>query len=528
MIGGVLPPLRHHVPRRPELLKLALTHRSYLQRHRAGAARVQRAARVPRRLGARARHQRVPLPRSIPNEHEGQLTKTKSLLVSKAILSRRALAMGLGRFVLMSHSEVESGGRQRLSILADAFESVIGAIYLDQGFEAAREFITRWLLRDSRRDRRRQAAHQLQEPPAGVRAEHLPHAPGLSHPQRDGSRPLEAVQRRGDGRPAHARRRARGRNKKEAEQAAARNALEAVETRERRARAARARPARGRGRRGRSRERASREPHGRAREARAPPPAPRREDGRSPSRRRPDEERRRSARDRASRVARRGASRPASRRAESPAPERGASRSDAPRAPRSRLRAPGTAHRARAPQSEPRAAGPERRPRLPSRTTTTSRRSGGPEGPLEERHVDPYGCEAASPRPRRRRESETSVRRPGGARTGRTVLDATERRRREPEPEPRGGASSSDPTSTEAPRLADRQRPGRRTDPGSRDDLGAGDRTRTPGAVTARRRAWQKRKRAALRERRPSCVRRNLDAAAHTRHRAGPSDFHAR
>ena len=50
----------------------------------------------------------------------------------------------------MSHSEVESGGRQRLSILADAFESVVGAVYLDQGFEAARAFIERWLLRDTR------------------------------------------------------------------------------------------------------------------------------------------------------------------------------------------------------------------------------------------------------------------------------------------------------------------------------------------------------------------------------------------
>ena len=87
--------------------------------------------------------------RAHPGEHEGQLTKTKSLLVSKAILSRRALAMGLGRFVLMSHSEVESGGRQRLSIIADAFESVIGAIYLDQGFEAARAWITHWLLEDA-------------------------------------------------------------------------------------------------------------------------------------------------------------------------------------------------------------------------------------------------------------------------------------------------------------------------------------------------------------------------------------------
>src|SRR5205085_9766619 len=84
-----------------------------------------------------------------PTEHEGQLAEAKSLLVSKAILSRRALAMGLGRFVLMSHSEMESGGRQRLSILADAFEAVIGAIYLDQGFEAARGFIEQWLLREA-------------------------------------------------------------------------------------------------------------------------------------------------------------------------------------------------------------------------------------------------------------------------------------------------------------------------------------------------------------------------------------------
>ena len=114
-----------------------------------------------------------------------QLTKTKSLLVSKAILSRRALRIGLGRFVLMSHSEVESGGRQRLSILADAFESVIGAVYLDQGFEPAREFIHEHLLAESDAISLRQAAHELQEPPSGVRAERVPHAPGLPHPQRD-------------------------------------------------------------------------------------------------------------------------------------------------------------------------------------------------------------------------------------------------------------------------------------------------------------------------------------------------------
>src|SRR5207249_6884935 len=133
---------------RQDLLRLALTHRSYLS---------------VSGLGPRESNERLEflgdsvlglvtsefLYREHPNEHEGQLTKTKSLLVSKAILSRRALRMGLGRFVLMSHSEVESGGRQRLSILADAFESVIGAIYLDQGFEASRAFIHKHLLAES-------------------------------------------------------------------------------------------------------------------------------------------------------------------------------------------------------------------------------------------------------------------------------------------------------------------------------------------------------------------------------------------
>src|SRR5262249_62423349 len=114
---------------RPELLKLALTHRSYLsvsgQSSRESNERLEFLGDSV--LGLVTSEF---LYREHPNEHEGQLTKTKSLLVSKAILSRRALAMGLGRFVLMSHSEVESGGRQRLSILADASVAVVAAIAL--------------------------------------------------------------------------------------------------------------------------------------------------------------------------------------------------------------------------------------------------------------------------------------------------------------------------------------------------------------------------------------------------------------
>jgi hypothetical protein len=110
--------------------------------------------------------------------------------------------MGLGRFVLMSHSEVESGGRQRLSILADAFESVIGAVYLDQGFETSRKFIHEHLLADSDAITSDKRPHELQEPPPGIRAERVPHASRLPHPQRVRTRPLQALRRRGDGRQA--------------------------------------------------------------------------------------------------------------------------------------------------------------------------------------------------------------------------------------------------------------------------------------------------------------------------------------
>jgi ribonuclease III len=211
----------------PQLLKLALTHRSYLsvtgQGPRESNERLEFLGDSV--LGLVTSEY---LYRQHPNEHEGQLTKTKSLLVSKAILSRRALAMGLGRFVLMSHSEVESGGRQRLSIIADAFESVVGAIYLDQGFEAGRTFIERWLLRDSREiaadKRHTNYKSHLQEyvqstfrthPVYRIRSEMGPdHSKQFMVEVMVGKRTL------GEG---------KGRNKKEAEQAAARDALERVQ-----------------------------------------------------------------------------------------------------------------------------------------------------------------------------------------------------------------------------------------------------------------------------------------------------------
>jgi ribonuclease III len=211
--------------RDPGLVKLALTHRSYLHVTGQRDSNERLEFLGDSVLGLVTSEN---LYRAHPTEHEGQLTKTKSLLVSKAILSRRALAMGLGRFVLMSHSEVESGGRQRLSILADAFESVVGAVYLDQGFEAARAFIERWLLADTRAivadKRHTNYKSHLQEYVQSTYRTHpvyrIRHEMGPDHSKQFMVEVIVGKRTLGEG---------KGRNKKEAEQAAARNALERVE-----------------------------------------------------------------------------------------------------------------------------------------------------------------------------------------------------------------------------------------------------------------------------------------------------------
>jgi ribonuclease-3 len=79
--------------------------------------------------------------RKYPEENEGNLTKIKSLIVSRQILAQKAEETGLGRYLLLSSSESEAGGRTRASIIADALEAVIGAIYLDQGLPAAQGFV---------------------------------------------------------------------------------------------------------------------------------------------------------------------------------------------------------------------------------------------------------------------------------------------------------------------------------------------------------------------------------------------------
>jgi ribonuclease III len=78
-----------------------------------------------------------------PDADEGVLTKSRAKLVNARSLAGHARKLNLGANLILSRGEETSGGRERASALADTFESLLGAIFLDGGFEAAREFILR-------------------------------------------------------------------------------------------------------------------------------------------------------------------------------------------------------------------------------------------------------------------------------------------------------------------------------------------------------------------------------------------------
>src|SRR4051812_27544893 len=75
------------------------------------------------------------------NWDQGMLSKAKSSVVQEGPLAETALRLGLDRFIELSPSEESTGGRTRPSILADVFEAIIGAVYLESGIEVARWFV---------------------------------------------------------------------------------------------------------------------------------------------------------------------------------------------------------------------------------------------------------------------------------------------------------------------------------------------------------------------------------------------------
>ncbi len=128
--------------RNRNLLLTALTHRSYL--HDAGGPGAQaQDYQALEFLGDAVVGFLVSehLFGRFPEKREGELSKIRASLVSRDALAGSAAALGLGEFARLSRGEEKSGGRHKKAILADLFESVTAAIYLDGGIRAAREFL---------------------------------------------------------------------------------------------------------------------------------------------------------------------------------------------------------------------------------------------------------------------------------------------------------------------------------------------------------------------------------------------------
>ena len=130
------------------LLKLALTHSSY-----ANEIKLNKTDNYERLefLGDAVLELSVSeyLYLNNPNMQEGNMTKLRASLVCEPTLAFCAReAFDLGNYILLGKGEERTGGRGRDSITSDVFEALIGAIYLDGGFEPAREFVIKYVLSD--------------------------------------------------------------------------------------------------------------------------------------------------------------------------------------------------------------------------------------------------------------------------------------------------------------------------------------------------------------------------------------------
>lgn len=123
-----------------EMLNLALTHRSYAYEH-GGIAHNERLEFLGDSvLGIIVTDT---LYRTYPDLPEGQLAKLRAAVVNARALAEVARALGLGEFLLLGRGEETTGGRDKLSILADAMEAVIGAVYLSSGQSEASALVHR-------------------------------------------------------------------------------------------------------------------------------------------------------------------------------------------------------------------------------------------------------------------------------------------------------------------------------------------------------------------------------------------------
>jgi ribonuclease-3 len=173
--------------------------------------------------------------RQFPQHNEGQKSKVKASLVSAASLAKLGTKLGLGEFLILGRGEEKTGGRRKDALIADGYEALIAAIYLDGGVEPVRGFIERQFEELILEAQRTGAAAAFTEDYKSALQEWL-----QSH-----DRGLPSYRLVSETGPAHRRRfevevlvsgeslaRAEGRSKKEAAQAAAKAALSSLTTAE--------------------------------------------------------------------------------------------------------------------------------------------------------------------------------------------------------------------------------------------------------------------------------------------------------
>ena len=126
------------------LLRSAFTHRSYINEHKG--EKLEHNERLEF-LGDAVLELATThfLYTKFPEKAEGELTALRSSLVNTNTLSDTAAALGMNEYLLLSKGEEKDTGRARSFLLANAFESMVGAIYLDQGYDAAERFISQFL-----------------------------------------------------------------------------------------------------------------------------------------------------------------------------------------------------------------------------------------------------------------------------------------------------------------------------------------------------------------------------------------------
>jgi len=210
--------------RNPALLALALVHRSALARAGENNEKLEFLGDAVLDLAVSDL-----LMECFPKADEGELSKRRAALVNAKILAAKASAIELGLELRLGKGEEKSAGRKKPSILAAAFEAIIGAVYLDGGFSAARDLVARHFnveLRTNTRDSPIDYKSRLQEVTQRLFRETpvygLVEASGPDHDR------AFVIELRVNGQLYG---RGEGKSKKEAEQQAALQALAEIETR---------------------------------------------------------------------------------------------------------------------------------------------------------------------------------------------------------------------------------------------------------------------------------------------------------